>query len=142
MFLSLLEPNKPVSLQTISKWSVQTIQIVYENKKVKLKGNSKRAVGPSLMVLQWNQSWIQQIETENPLSVTFIWEIWMPELLKRCKFFLFNPDKRFFSLMLIVYWDETPVSCHEETFTYICVYNVQNWGMIMHLKWWYFTFLR
>ena len=52
MFLSLLEPNKPVSLQTISKWSVQTIQIVYENKKVKLKGNSKRAVGPSLMVLQ------------------------------------------------------------------------------------------
>ena len=48
MFLSLLEPNKPVSLQTISKWSVQTIQIAYKNKKVKLKGNSIRAVGTSL----------------------------------------------------------------------------------------------
>ena len=48
LFLSLLEPHKPVTLQTISKWSVQTIQIAYENKKVKLKGNNTRTVGSSL----------------------------------------------------------------------------------------------
>ena len=48
LFLSLLEPHTPVTLQTISKWSVQTIQIAYENKKVKLKGNNTRTVGPSL----------------------------------------------------------------------------------------------
>lgn len=47
LFLSLCEPHKPVSCQTISKWIVNTIKMAYADKTLRVKGHSTRSVGPS-----------------------------------------------------------------------------------------------
>ena len=47
IFLALNKPHQPVSTQTISNWIVQTIKIAYEDKSVKVKAHSTRAIGPS-----------------------------------------------------------------------------------------------
>lgn len=47
VFLSLNEPHKPVSSQTISNWIVQTLKLTLKNKKLKVKGHSTRALGSS-----------------------------------------------------------------------------------------------
>ena len=46
-FLSFVEPHKPVTSQTISKWLVSLIKLAYEDPKMKVKGYSTRAIGPS-----------------------------------------------------------------------------------------------
>ena len=98
-------------------------------------------LGPYLMVLQWNQSWIQQIGAKNPLSVTFIWEMGMSVFLKRCKYFVFNLDN-FFYVHRLLKGDQSAASCHENFYLYsestTCLYNVQNWSM--YLKWWDYIF--
>jgi len=52
VFLSLNEPHKPVSAQTISKWIVETLKIVLEDKNLKVKAHSTRALGPSLALFR------------------------------------------------------------------------------------------
>lgn len=47
IFLALNKPHHPISAQTISNWIVQTIKMAYENKNIKVKAHSTRAVGPS-----------------------------------------------------------------------------------------------
>ena len=47
LFLSFVEPHRPVSCQTISKWLVRIIKLAYEDSDLKVKGHSTRAVGPS-----------------------------------------------------------------------------------------------
>ena len=47
IFLALNKPHQPVSTQTISNWIVQTIKMAYEDKSVKVKAHSTRAIGPS-----------------------------------------------------------------------------------------------
>ena len=47
LFLSFVEPHKPVISQTISKWLVSLIKLAYEDPKMKVKGHSTRATGPS-----------------------------------------------------------------------------------------------
>lgn len=47
LLLSLCEPHKPVTSQTISKWIVNTIKMAYQDKNIKVKGHSTRSVGPS-----------------------------------------------------------------------------------------------
>lgn len=47
LFLSFVEPHRPVSCQTISKWLARIIKLAYEDSDLKVKGHSTRAVGPS-----------------------------------------------------------------------------------------------
>ena len=47
LFLSVVEPHKPVTSQTISKWIVSLIKLAYKDPKMKVKGHSTRAIGPS-----------------------------------------------------------------------------------------------
>ena len=47
LFLSVVEPHKPVTSQTISKWIVSLIKLAYEDPKMKVKGHSTRAIGSS-----------------------------------------------------------------------------------------------
>ena len=47
LFLSVVEPHKPVTSQTISKWIVSLIRLAYEDPKMKVKGHSTRAIGSS-----------------------------------------------------------------------------------------------
>ena len=47
MFLSVNNPHKPVTCQTISIWIVSTIQMAYSDKKKAVKAQSTRAIGPS-----------------------------------------------------------------------------------------------
>lgn len=47
VFLSLNEPHKPVSAQTISHWLVETLKMTLQNKHLKVKGHSTRAIGSS-----------------------------------------------------------------------------------------------
>ena len=47
LFLSMIEPHKPVSSQTISKWIVEVIKMAYNSKHIKVKAHSTRAIGPS-----------------------------------------------------------------------------------------------
>ena len=46
LFLSFVEPHKPVTCQTISKWLVKVIKLAYDDS-VKVRGHSTRAIGPS-----------------------------------------------------------------------------------------------
>ena len=43
----MVEPHKPVTSQTISKWIVSLIKLAYEDPKMKVKGHSTRAIGSS-----------------------------------------------------------------------------------------------
>ena len=52
LFLSLNEPHKAVSIQTISNWIVQTIRLALDNKDMKVKAHSTRAIGPSYALLR------------------------------------------------------------------------------------------
>ena len=45
LFLSVVEPHKPVTSQTISKWIVSLIKLAYKDPKMKVKGHSTRAIG-------------------------------------------------------------------------------------------------
>ena len=47
VFLSFVDPHKPVTSQTISKWLMSLIKLAYEDPKMKVKGHSSRAIGPS-----------------------------------------------------------------------------------------------
>ena len=47
LFLSFMEPHKPVTSQTIAKWLVRVIKLAYEDSGTKVKGHSTRAIGPS-----------------------------------------------------------------------------------------------
>ena len=47
LFLSFMEPHKPVTSQTIAKWLVRVIKLAYEDSVTKVKGHSTRAIGPS-----------------------------------------------------------------------------------------------
>lgn len=47
LFLSIKEPHKAVTSQTISKWIVQLIKLAYADAKFKVRGHSTRAIGPS-----------------------------------------------------------------------------------------------
>ena len=47
IFLALNKPHPPISAQTISNWIVKTIKMAYENKNIKVKARTTRAVGPS-----------------------------------------------------------------------------------------------
>ena len=47
LFLSISNPHKPVSCQTISNWIVNIIQFAYDDKKKSVKAHSTRAIGPS-----------------------------------------------------------------------------------------------
>ena len=47
VFLGLNEPHKPVSSQTISGWIVQTLKLALNDKSLKVKGHSTRAIGAS-----------------------------------------------------------------------------------------------
>lgn len=44
--LSLNAPHKPVSIQTISRWIVNTIKMANDDN-IKVRGHSKRSIGPS-----------------------------------------------------------------------------------------------
>ena len=52
VFLSLNEPHKPVSSQTISSWIVQTIKMSLGDKSAKIRGHSTRAIGSSYALLK------------------------------------------------------------------------------------------
>ena len=47
VFLAINEPHQAVTSQTISKWIVKTIRMAYNDSKMKVKGHSTRAIGPS-----------------------------------------------------------------------------------------------
>ena len=47
LFLSIKEPHKTVTVQTISKWLVQIIKLAYMDSNLKVRGHSTRALGPS-----------------------------------------------------------------------------------------------
>lgn len=47
LFLSCVEPHKPVTAQTLSKWIVKLIRLAYEDPSMKIKGHSTRAIGSS-----------------------------------------------------------------------------------------------
>lgn len=47
LFLGINEPHKPVAVQTISNWLVQTIKLALDKKDLKVKAHSTRAIGPS-----------------------------------------------------------------------------------------------
>ena len=47
LFLSFMEPHKPVTSQTIAKWIVRVIKLAYDDSVVKVKGHSTGAIGPS-----------------------------------------------------------------------------------------------
>ena len=44
VFLALNEPHRPVSVQTIANWIVQTLRITLADQTLKIKGHSTRAV--------------------------------------------------------------------------------------------------
>ena len=46
LFLSFIEPHRPVSSQTIGKWLVNTIKLACDND-IKVTAHSTRAIGPS-----------------------------------------------------------------------------------------------
>ena len=46
LFLSFIEPHKPVSKQTVAKWIVSTIKLAYEGH-IQVRAHSTRALGPS-----------------------------------------------------------------------------------------------
>ena len=47
IFLVLNKPHHAVSTQTISNWIVKTIKTAYDDKNMKVKAHSIRAIGPS-----------------------------------------------------------------------------------------------
>lgn len=47
IFLALNKPHQAVSTQTISNWIVQTIKMAYQDKCLKVKAHSTRALGPT-----------------------------------------------------------------------------------------------
>ena len=47
LFISFMEPHKPVTSQTIAKWIVRVIKLAYLDSIVKVKGHSTGAIGPS-----------------------------------------------------------------------------------------------
>ncbi|XP_063406029.1 uncharacterized protein LOC134689987 [Mytilus trossulus] len=47
LFLSFIEPHKPVTSQTISSWIVNAIKCAYNEKDKKFRAHSTRALGPS-----------------------------------------------------------------------------------------------
>ena len=47
LFLSIKEPHKTVTVQTIAKWLVQIIKLAYMDSSLKVRGHSTRALGPS-----------------------------------------------------------------------------------------------
>ena len=46
LFLSFIEPHKPVSKQTIAKWIVSTIRLAYDGQ-IQVRAHSTRDLGPS-----------------------------------------------------------------------------------------------
>lgn len=47
IFLALNKPHQAITAQTISNWIVQTIKMAYDDKTLKVKAHSTRAIGPS-----------------------------------------------------------------------------------------------
>lgn len=47
LFLSYVQPHNAVSTRTISRWLVETIRLAYDDQKLKVRGHSTRAIGPS-----------------------------------------------------------------------------------------------
>ena len=47
LVLSFMEPHKPLTCRTISKWLVRVIKMAYDDSVVSVKGHSARAIGPS-----------------------------------------------------------------------------------------------
>lgn len=52
VFLGLNEPHRPVSSQTISHWIVETLRFTLNDKEMKVKAHSTRALGPSLALFR------------------------------------------------------------------------------------------
>ena len=48
VFLSYIEPHKPVSAKTISNWIVETLKSTLKDKDLKVKAHSTRPMGPFL----------------------------------------------------------------------------------------------
>ena len=47
LFLSINSPHRKVSKQTLRSWIVKVIRLAYEDKSMKVKAHSTRAIGPS-----------------------------------------------------------------------------------------------
>jgi len=52
LFLSLNEPHRPVKSQTIAGWIVSTLRTCLEDKQLKVKAHSTRAIGPSFALFR------------------------------------------------------------------------------------------
>lgn len=52
VFLGINEPHKPVSSQTISNWIVQTLKLTLQDKNLKVKAHSTRAIGSSFALFR------------------------------------------------------------------------------------------
>lgn len=50
--LGINEPHKPVSSQTISNWIVQTLKLTLQDKNLKVKAHSTRAIGSSFALFR------------------------------------------------------------------------------------------
>ena len=80
VFLAINEPHQAVTSQTISKWIVKTIRMAYNDSKMKVKGHSTRAIGPSWALYNGasvNQSWKQPTGRKSQLSFSFIFGMLM-----------------------------------------------------------------
>ena len=51
-FLGLNEPHRPVSVQTIASWIVQTLRITLADQTLKVKAHSTRAVASSFVLFK------------------------------------------------------------------------------------------
>jgi hypothetical protein len=52
VFLGINEPHKPVTAQTLSNWIVQTLRLCLNDKNLKVKAHSTRAIGPSFALFR------------------------------------------------------------------------------------------